>query len=222
MYLPKHFEETRPAALHALIEAQPLGLLISTGADGPVANPLPFLLEPGSTPEAHGTLVCHVARANPLWREASGQRVLVSFQGAEGYVSPNWYPVKAEHGKVVPTWNYTLVQGRGTLQAIDDPAAVRGIVERLTARHEATQAAPWAVTDAPAEFIEQMLRAIVAIRIPLDSLVGKLKLSQNRALTDRQGVVQGLGRQAGHGPAALAEAMAGTLPAVAAAGEGAQ
>lgn len=215
MYLPKHFEETRPEALQALIGVQPMGLLIHIGADGPVANPLPFLLEPGGTPDSPGTLVCHVARANPLWREAAGQRVLVSFQGAEGYISPNWYPVKAEHGKVVPTWNYTLVQGRGTLQAVDDPVVVRGIVERLTARHEAAQPRPWAVGDAPPEFIEQMLRAIVGVRIPLDSLVGKLKLSQNRALTDRQGVVDGLAAQAGHGPAALREAMSATLPAAA-------
>lgn len=211
MYLPSHFEETRPEPLHEILRAHPLGLLVMSGTGddaGPVANALPFLLDPEPTADGpHGTLVCHVARANPLWREADGRSVLVVFQGSQGYISPNWYPAKAEHGKVVPTWNYAMVQARGRLQAQDDPAAVREIVTRLTQRHEAAQPRPWGVADAPPEFTEAMLRAIVGIRIPLQSLVGKLKLSQNRAAADVGGVVQGL--RAGGSPAqhALAEAM---------------
>lgn len=213
MYLPSHFEEARPGPLHELMQAHPLGLLIANGADaegGPVANAIPFLLDPEPTAEApHGTLICHVARANPVWREADGRQVLVVFQASQGYISPNWYPVKAQHGKVVPTWNYAMVQARGRLQAQDDPEVVRGIVTRLTRRHEASQPKPWAVTDAPPDFTDTMLRAIVGIRIPLQSLVGKFKLSQNRPATDVTGVVQGLRAGGGASQQALAEAMDG-------------
>lgn len=209
MYMPRHFEETRPEPLHALMQAHPLGLLITPGTDaeaGPVVNPLPFLLEPGPGPL--GTLVGHVARANPLWREAAGAPVLVVFQGPEAYVSPGWYPAKAEHGKVVPTWNYALVQARGRLEVQDGPEAVREIVTRLTAQHEAGQPRPWGVGDAPPDFIETLLRAIVGIRIPLESLVGKFKLSQNRPAADRDGVVQGLQAGGSAGQQGLAAAMA--------------
>jgi transcriptional regulator len=215
MYMPSHFEETRPGPLHALMQAHPLGLLITRDAEGdPVANPLPFLLEPGSEPGSPGTLVGHVARANPVWRTAAGQRVLVLFQGPQAYVSPNWYPAKAEHGKVVPTWNYALVQARGELQAQDDPDAVRAIVTRLTQRHEAGQPRPWQVDDAPPEFTATLLRAIVGIRIPLSALVGKFKLSQNRPAADREGVAAGLRAGAAADQLGLAEAMAaaGLLP----------
>jgi transcriptional regulator len=211
MYLPSHFEETRPEPLREIVQAFPLGLLVMSGSGedaGPVANALPFLLDPEPTADGpHGTLVCHVARANPLWREADGRNVLVVFQGSQGYISPNWYAGKAEHGKVVPTWNYAMVQARGRLQAQDDPAAVREIVTRLTQRHEASQPRPWAVADAPPDFTETMLRAIVGIRIPLQSLVGKLKLSQNRPAVDMDGVAKGL--RAGGSPSqqALAESM---------------
>ncbi len=191
MYLPSHFEETRPALLQALLAAHPLGLLITQDAQGlPVADALPFLLEPGADAASPGTLLGHVARANPLWRSASvGRPVLVVFQGPGAYVSPSGYPSKAEHGKVVPTWNYAMVQARGTLQVRDDPAAARALVGRLTAHHESALAQPWAVDDAPADYIASMLRAIVAIEIPLISLVGKYKLSQNRSPADRQGVM---------------------------------
>ncbi|WP_395701803.1 FMN-binding negative transcriptional regulator [Aquabacterium sp.] len=213
MYLPRHFEETRPEPLHALMRAHPLGLLVTPGDDaGPVANSLPFLLDPTPTDEAPcGTLLCHVARANPVWREAPGAAVLVVFQGAQGYVSPNWYPAKAEHGKVVPTWNYSMVQARGRLQVHDDPAAVHAIVSRLTTRHEANQPRPWAVDDAPPEFTATMLRAIVGLRIPLTSLVGKFKLSQNRAAADREGVVKGL-REQGAEAQAMADDMLRAKP----------
>lgn len=211
MYLPSHFEETRPEPLHEIVQAFPLGLLVSTGSGddaAPVANAIPFLLDPEPTAEApHGTLICHVARANPVWREADGRSVLVVFQGSQGYVSPNWYAGKAQHGKVVPTWNYAMVQARGRLQAQDDPAVVREIVTRLTQRHEASQPRPWAVADAPPDFTDTMLRAIVGIRIPLQSLVGKLKLSQNRPAADVDSVAQGLRAGGAASQLALAEAM---------------
>jgi len=194
MYLPAHFDETRPAELHALLRLHPLGLLITQDAQGaPVADAIPFLLDAERGPQ--GTLVGHVARANPVWRVPVGDlatAALVVFQGPNGYVSPNGYAAKAEHGKVVPTWNYALVQARGPLQVLDDAAAALALVNRLTTRHEATQPRPWAVGDAPDDFIAGMLRAIVCIEIPLTSLVGKFKLSQNRSAADRAGVVAGL------------------------------
>jgi len=195
MYLPAHFEETRPAVLHALLRQHPLGLLVTTGADGaPEANPIPFLLD--AERGAFGTLVGHVARANPVWQGPAaapgGPPALVVFQGPDGYISPNGYAAKAEHGKVVPTWNYAVVQARGPLQVLDDAAAARALVTRLTAHHEAGQTRPWAVADAPDDYIAAMLRAIVCIEIPLTALVGKYKLSQNRSASDRAGVIANL------------------------------
>jgi transcriptional regulator len=196
MYLPSHFDEQRPDVLHKLVHDHPLGLLITladthTGA-GLQANPVPFFLDadPAGGP---GILRAHVARANPVWREARADvETLVVFQGAQAYISPNWYAAKAEHGKVVPTWNYVTVQARGSLRAVDDAQWLRAFVGRLTQHHEATQARPWAVTDAPPEYIDSMLRAIVGIEIVLSSLVGKWKVSQNRPVADRAGVVHGL------------------------------
>ena len=191
MYLPQHFEETRSAVLQALLRAHPLGLLVTQDAQGlPVADVLPFLWEAGADAAGPGTLVGHVARANPLWQSASvGRPVLVVFQGPSAYVSPSGYPGKAEHGKVVPTWNYAMVQARGLLRVVDEPAAALALVSRLTTHHEAALPKPWAVGDAPADYIAGMLRAIVAIEIPLTALVGKYKLSQNRSAADRQGVM---------------------------------
>ena len=191
MYLPKHFEDTDPTRLHAFIKAHALGLLITTDLSGVVANPIPFLLQPERG--EHGTLIGHVARTNPVWRETlAGSEALVVFQGEQAYISPGWYESKKEHGKVVPTWNYATVQARGVLQVNDDREAVRRVVHALTTRHEATQAAPWAMADAPADYIEQMLGMIVAIELPIRMLVGKMKLSQNRGLADRLGVEAGL------------------------------
>jgi len=192
MYLPKHFEETRSEALHELIRAHPLGMLVTLNGAGLQANSVPFILDadPAGGP---GILRAHVARANPLWRETRGDvEALVVFQGPQAYISPGWYASKAEHGKVVPTWNYVMVQARGTLRAVDDADWLRAFVTRLTTRHEAVQAQPWAVTDAPADYIDTMLRAIVGIEIPLTALTGKWKVSQNRPAADRAGVVAGL------------------------------
>ncbi len=208
MYLPAHFEERRADVLHELVRTHPLGQMITLDAGGGLqADAIPFVLDAdarvaadaagdvagATTAGAVGILRGHVARANPVWREArTDVEALVVFQGPQGYVSPGWYPSKLEHGKAVPTWNYVTVQARGTLRAIDDPAWLRALVTRLTQRHEAGQARPWAVTDAPPDYIAAMLRAIVGIEITLTSLVGKWKVSQNRSPADRAGVVQAL------------------------------
>jgi transcriptional regulator len=203
MYLPSHFEEKRPEVLHALLRTHPLGLLVTQSGAGELqANTLPFVLDadPSGGP---GILRAHVARANPLWREARGDvQSLVVFQGPQAYISPSFYPSKAEHGKAVPTWNYVMVQTRGALRAIDDVAWVRAFVTRLTEHHESTRADPWAVSDAPDAYIETMSRAIVGIEITLTSLTGKWKVSQNRSAADRAGVVRGL-QDAGVAEAAL-------------------
>ena len=196
MYLPPHFEEKRPEVLHELLRTHPLGLLVTLNDAAELqANLVPFVLDADPADPAGGPhiLRSHVARANPVWREARGNvEALVVFQGPQAYVSPSFYPSKAEHGKVVPTWNYCVVQARGTLRAIDDAAWVRAFVTRLTGLHESKRAEPWAVSDAPADYIETMLGAIVGIEIVLTSLTGKWKVSQNRSAADRAGVVQGL------------------------------
>lgn len=203
--MPSQFEESRPELLHELVRQHPLGLLITLADAGLQANPIPFLLDPGID-GGPAVLRGHVARANPLWREArSDVSALVVFQGAQSYVSPSYYPSKAEHGKVVPTWNYVTVQARGSLRAIDDPTWVHGLVTRLTERHEISRAAPWAVSDAPDDFIATILGAIVGIEITLTTLIGKWKVSQNRSAPDRDGVARGLREQAacnGDSPAA--------------------
>ena len=189
MYLPKHFEQRDPVALLALMHAHPLATLIVATPDGPTADLIPLEYHANDGP--HGMLRGHVARANPLWHHA-GAAALAVFQGPQAYVSPNWYPSKREHGKVVPTWNYTMVQAHGTLHTVDDAPWLHALVRRLTDRHEAAQASPWAVDDAPDDYVQQMLRAIVGIEIRLTTLTGKWKVSQNRSAADRQGVADGL------------------------------
>ena len=203
MYLPKHFEVTDPATIRGVVRGCPLAVWAAVVDGQPVVNHVPFHLD--ESRGTHGTLIGHVARANPIWR-TPGPAVLV-FQGPDAYVSPSWYPGKREHGKVVPTWNYATVQGRGPLVVLDDAAAAHALVSRLTDRHEAAQPRPWAVGDAPDDYIAGMLRAIVCIEIPLTALVGKYKLSQNRSAADRAGVAAALQAQ-GDAPAqALADWM---------------
>lgn len=187
MYLPSHFEQTDAAALHALVREHPLAALVSTGPDGLTADHLPLEFDAASA-----TLRGHVARANPLWRHAAGQPVLAIFRGAQAYVSPSWYPSKAVTHKVVPTWNYAVVHAHGTLAAVDDAPWLHALVSRLTGHHEAARPAPWAVDDAPADYVQQMLRAIVGIEIRVTRLEGKWKASQNRSEADRQGVADAL------------------------------
>jgi transcriptional regulator len=188
MYLPRHFEQNDPAALAALMRAHPLAQLVVQGPDGLSADPLPLEWD-----AEQRMLRGHVARANPLWERADGRPVLAIFSGPEAYVSPGWYPSKAATHKVVPTWNYTVVQVHGTLRAMPDADWLRALVGRLTAWQEAPQAEPWAVTDAPEDFVQQMLRAIVGIEIAATQVVGKWKVSQNRSDADRHGVADALG-----------------------------
>lgn len=199
MYTPSHFDETRPELLQQLLHDHPLGLLITHGPNGLDANPVPFLhdVQPGSA----GVLTAHVARANPVWREAADREVLVCFQGPQAYISPNWYPSKADNGKAVPTWNYITVQARGRLVVRDDVEWLRRLVSRLTQRHEATQAVPWQLSDAPPDYMNAMLRGIVGIEIPLSSLRGKWKMSQNHPAANRDGVSRGLRAQGPDGTA---------------------
>ncbi len=187
MYKPAHFAQDDPAALQALMHEHPLAALVRLGSDGLDADHVP--LEFDATTR---TLRGHVARANPVWREAAEQPVLAIFRGPQAYVSPSWYPSKAEHHKVVPTWNYTVVHAHGTLRAVEDAPWVHALVSRLTDGHEAPRQAPWAVVDAPADYVQQMLRVIVGIEIAVTRLEGKWKLSQNRSEADRAGVVAGL------------------------------
>ena len=203
MYLPKHFEETRVEVLHALVRAHPLAALVTLGAGGLEANHIPFEIDPDPAP--FGTLRGHVARANPVWRELSrGADALAIFQGPATYVSPSWYPTKQEGGKVVPTWNYAVVHAYGPLRAVDDPAWLRAFVERLTNRHESGRTAPWHVTDAPADYVDKMVTAIVGIELPVTRLLGKWKTSQNRPARDRAGVVAGLEQDGGDAARAMA------------------
>ena len=200
MYLPAHFEEIRTDVLHTAMQQHPLATLVTQDAAGSLqADAIPLIVEP--RPLALGTLRGHVARANPLWRETRGD-VLVVFQGAQSYVSPGWYPTKAEHGKVVPTWNYIVVQARGRLRAIEDAAWLHALVSRLTDRFEATRPKPWGVGDAPPDYIATMLGAIVGVEIEIDALIGKWKVSQNRNAADRAGVAAGLAALHGDADAA--------------------
>ena len=204
MYQPAHFREDRLEVQHALIRAHPFGLLVTSGTSGLDANPVPFLLDAGAAPL--GLLRAHVARANPLWRGlADAPEVLVVFQAVDSYITPSWYASKREHGKVVPTWNYALVQVWGTARAIEDAAWLRTQVGALTASHEAGRAEPWAVEDAPEPFVATQLKAIVGIEIAIGRIEGKWKASQNRPPADRAGVVAGLERQGSEAALAMAE-----------------
>lgn len=204
MYLPPAFEETRPDALRALIAAHPLGALVTHGAGGLDANHIPFELDATTGP--HGLLRAHVARANPVWQQAGNTEVLVIFQAADGYISPNWYPSKPEHHRHVPTWNYAVVHAHGVLRIRDDERFVRGLVARLTREHEvrSQQPRPWKMGDAPSDYIDGLLQVIVGIEVEITRLVGKCKLGQNRETRDRLGAAEGL---AALGQTDLAQAM---------------
>lgn len=192
MYLPAAFRVDETSALHSLIRAFPLGTLITAGSGGLQASPLPFLLDPDSGP--HGVLRAHMARANPqLDALRAGHECLVSFHGPQGYVSPSWYPSKRQHHKVVPTWNYAVVQVRGRATVVEDAERLRAHVAALTAEHEARRDPPWSPDDAPPDFLARMLQAIAGIAIAIDAIEGKFKLSQNRDAADRDAVAAALG-----------------------------
>ena len=191
MYVPKQHEEFDLSVLHALIRAHPLGTWVTQSHGELLANHIPFLIDPARG--QHGTLIGHVARANPVWKSFSSTiNSVVIFQGAESYITPSWYPSKHEHGKAVPTWNYAVVHGHGIPRAIENRDWLLEHLTQLTNTHEAKQALPWQVSDAPQEFTERLMRAIVGIEIPIGKLVGKWKVSQNRPEPDKIGVVAGL------------------------------
>lgn len=191
MYRPPAFREDRPEVLHALIETHRLGTLVTYSADGLMANLVPFTLD--RSRGQYGVLRAHLAKANEQYGAlAAGAEALVIFQGAQNYITPSWYPSKAEHGKVVPTWNYVVVEARGRPEVIDDPAWLRTQIAELTASHEASRAHPWAVDDAPAAYIDGQLKGIFGIEIPITRIEGKWKASQNRPDADRLGVAGGL------------------------------
>lgn len=194
MFIPKAFQETRTDVLHALICEHPFGLLITHGANGLQATSVPFLLYPDEG--ERGVLRAHLARANPQWQDlADGAECMVMFQGGNGYVTPSWYPSKAETHRVVPTWNYIAVEVRGAPCISEDPAWLQCLLEDLTRSQESRRPDPWSVQDAPADYIAGMLNAIVGIEIPIARLEGKWKISQNRSEADRQGVAHGMGNE---------------------------
>ena len=191
MYVPEHFEETEIEVLHDLIVTHPLATLVTMSSNGINANHIPLHLvkEKGQ----YGTLQGHVARANSVWSDlVNDVEALIIFQGPSSYITPSWYPTKQEHGKVVPTWNYVTVHAYGTLRVIDDPVWVKSQLELLTTQQEASFNKPWAVSDAPVEFADRMIGAIVGVEILITKLTGKWKVSQNQPALNQAGVVQGL------------------------------
>lgn len=190
MYTPKHFSAPSDQALQDLMRAYPFATLVIHSADGINVHHLPLYLD------GNRKLSGHVARANPLWRDAaSASEVLVIFHGPNAYVSPSWYPTKASTGRVVPTWNYVVVHARGKLRVINDAHWLRTHLQMLTAQHEADFVQPWHLEDAPAGFIDQLMQAVVGIEIEITELTGKWKVSQNQPLENQLGVVQGLASQ---------------------------
>ena len=203
MYVPEHFRETRPDVLQAFIERHPLATLVAMTSDGLTANHIPMLSQ--LSPGGGGWLRGHIARANSLWRGVEPRAaVLAVFTGADSYVSPGWYPSMREHGKVVPTWNYAAVHVSGRIRFIEEVGWLRELVGSLTERHERALAHPWRVSDAPADYIDAMLRAIVGFEIEISGIVGKFKGSQNRPAADRAAVREAL-REAGRSRDELAE-----------------
>jgi transcriptional regulator len=190
MYVPPAFRDDDLASLHATMRAARLCSFVTATAQGLVATPLPALI--GETEGEHGVLYGHVARANPQWRNPPAGEAMAIFMGPDAYVTPSWYATKRATGKVVPTWNYVAVHAYGPVEFFEDADRLLGIVTRLTDLHEGPRAGPWAVTDAPADFIRAQLRGIVGLRMPIARIEGKRKMSQNRSAEDRAGVAAGL------------------------------
>jgi transcriptional regulator len=206
MYQPPAFREDRIEVQHELIRAHPLGLLVTAGPGGLIANPFPFLLDPEGSEK--GTLRLHIARANPQWREFEAvEECLVVFQGPQDYVTPSWYATKRETGKVVPTWNYATVHAWGRPRVMNDDAWLRRQIEDLTRSRESHRAEPWKVDDAPADFVTAQMRVIVGVEIVISRIEGKWKMSQNRPAADRLGVIAGF-REAGERGEAIADLVA--------------
>ncbi len=207
MYVPGHFSEQSDEVMHALIRACPLGLLVVAGAGGLEANHIPFLLSVADGGRA--TLLGHVTKANPVWRTPGpSTAALVVFQGPAGYISPGWYPSKLEHGRVVPTWSYAAVHAQGTVTFHDDPHWTRKQMEWLTHQMEAGREHPWAVADAPADYVDRLVANVVGVEIVVERLTGKWKVSQNQSDANRAGVVKGLQDAGGPAAAELARLVA--------------
>lgn len=208
MYNPVSFAETNVDLLHAFMRAHPLGILVTNGPDGPEATHLPLFLDVGEA--QNGLLRCHMARANPQWQGLQpGGRVLVIFNGADHYITPNWYPSKREHGKVVPTWNYAAVHVTGAARVFEDTPSLLRHLNELTDFAEAGFPEPWSVADAPPDYVEGMAKSVVGVEIAVERIEGKWKMSQNRPEADRQGVIaalDALGSHAGHEMANLMRA----------------
>lgn len=191
MYVPKHFKEERPEVMHQLMRSYPFGTLVTMNFDGPEASHLPFVLD--IAPPPYGTLRGHIARANPQWSNLSPDvEALVIFQGPQAYISPSWYATKQETGKVVPTWNYAVVHAYGKLRIMHDQRWLLDHVEQLTNQQESGRKKSWKVSDAPVDFTNKLLHAIVGIELEVSRLIGKWKLGQNRPLADQTGVMKGL------------------------------
>lgn len=194
MYTPPAFRQDDPAEIHRIIRAARLATLVTATPDGLLATPLPLILD--ASEGEHGVLYGHLARANPQWQRPVNGEAMAIFSGPDAYVTPSWYPSKSEHGKVVPTWNYTAVHAYGALEFFDDAARLLDMVTRLTQLYEQPRQQPWAVTDAPAPFVAAQLKGIVGLRLPISRLEGKVKMSQNRSEADRAGVATGLSASA--------------------------
>lgn len=190
MYLPAHFKMDELAAIHAAMRASRLATLVTATSDGLLATPLPLILDENEG--EHGTLYGHVARPNPQWNTPAIGEAMAIFAGPDAYVTPSWYATKAEHGKVVPTWNYVAVHAYGRAEFFEDADRLLAVVTRLTSLHEQSRDEAWQVSDAPADFIKAQLRGIVGFRMPITRIDAKRKMSQNRKLEDRAGVVAGL------------------------------
>ena len=191
MYNPSHFVESRTDVLQTLVKAHPLATLVTFSSGELVANYIPMLLRQDGT--ALGTLVAHVARANPVWSATDfGVNVLACFQGPQAYISPSLYATKQEHSKVVPTWNYVAVQASGPLTVHDDAEWIRAQVTELTQQQEVHRDAPWAVDDAPRNYTDTLIRALVGISIPVVTMTGKWKVSQNQPPVNRTSVAEEL------------------------------
>lgn len=191
MYVPSQFRQEDLTALHELMGRVGFISLVTTTPNGMLATHAPVLCNTSDGP--HGTLRGHIARANPQWKTAdAGQEALAIFVGPNDYISPQWYEAKREHGRVVPTWNYVAVQAYGKITFSDDRDLLLDIVTRLTEKHEAASERPWRVSDAPAEYVEGLLRAIVAFEMPISRIEASWKLSQNRSEADRNGAIAGL------------------------------
>ncbi|MDT7516562.1 FMN-binding negative transcriptional regulator [Rhodoferax mekongensis] len=207
MYQPSHFIENRPEVLHALVQSHPLATLVTLSDKGLDANHIPLLLRVAA--DGRTSLVGHVARANPIWKDADlSVPVLAIFQGPQHYISPGWYATKAEHGKVVPTWNYAVVHAKGLLTVHDDAAWIRSQMQQITTQQEAPMNKPWAVDDAPRDYTDKMISAVVGIEIVVDEWVGKWKVSQNQPPANQTTVREGLEHQATD----AARTMAGLIP----------